>query len=67
MDAAISCFEGWSEPQVENFITYLNKHKHRIVNYGYLQAEGIGSKSVLSEHKYYSIAKDCYLGKHSGV
>lgn len=26
-----------------------------------------GSKSVLSEHKYYSIAKDCYLGKHSGV
>jgi len=39
--AAISCFEGWSEPQVENFITYLNKHKHRIVNYGYLQAEGI--------------------------
>ena len=27
----------------------------------------LGSKSVLSEHKYYSIAKDCYLGKHSGV
>ncbi|WP_442757027.1 MGH1-like glycoside hydrolase domain-containing protein, partial [Microcystis aeruginosa] len=27
----------------------------------------VGSKSVLSEHKYYSIAKDCYLGKHSGV
>jgi hypothetical protein len=26
-----------------------------------------GSKSVLSEHKYYSIAKDCYLGKHIGV
>ncbi|WP_146220347.1 transposase, partial [Microcystis aeruginosa] len=26
----------------------------------------LGSKSVLSEHKYYSIAKDCYLGKHSG-
>ena len=30
-------------------------------------AERNGSKSVLSEHKYYSIAKDCYLGKHSGV
>ncbi|NCS13779.1 MAG: IS630 family transposase [Microcystis aeruginosa G13-09] len=28
---------------------------------------GFGSKSVLSEHKYYSIAKDCYLGKHIGV
>ncbi len=37
VDDAISCFEGWSEPQVENFITYLNKHKHRIVNYGYFQ------------------------------
>ena len=30
-------------------------------------AQLYGSKSVLSEHKYYSIAKDCYLGKHSGV
>ncbi len=42
--------EGWSEPPVENFIIYLNKHKHRIVNYGYLQAEGIsiGSGSVES-------------------
>ncbi len=34
----------WSEPQAENFIIYLNKHKHRIVNYGYLQAEGSNSK-----------------------
>jgi len=41
VDDAISCFEGWSEPQVENFITYLNKHKHRIVNYGYFQEEGM--------------------------
>jgi hypothetical protein len=32
-----------------------------------LAAQELGSKSVLSEHKYYSIAKDCYLGKHSGV
>ncbi len=32
---------------------YLNKHKHRIVNYGYLQAEGIsiGSGSVESKIK----------------
>ncbi len=57
VDAAISCCEGWSEPQVENFITYLNKHKHRIVNYGYLQAEGIsiGSGSVESKIKADSI------------
>ncbi len=53
VDAAISCFEGWSEPQVENFITYLNKHKHRIVNYGYFQEEGIsiGSGSGSSQVK----------------
>jgi hypothetical protein len=40
-------------PEEPNFITYLNKHKHRIVNYGYLQAEGIsiGSGSVESKIK----------------
>jgi hypothetical protein len=41
VDAAISYFEEWLGPQVGNFITYLNKYKHRIVNYGYLQVEGI--------------------------
>lgn len=53
VDDAISCFEGWSEHQVENFIIYLNKHKHRIINYGYFQAEGIsiGSGSVESQVK----------------
>jgi len=51
VDAAISCCEGWSEPQVENFIIYLNKHKHRIVNYGYLQAEGISMALALSNQK----------------
>jgi hypothetical protein len=30
---------------------YLNKHKHRIVNYGYLQAEGISIGSVESQVK----------------
>jgi hypothetical protein len=45
--------EGWSEPMAENFIIYLNKHKHRIVNYDYLQEEGIslGSGSVESKIK----------------
>jgi hypothetical protein len=53
VDDAISCFDGWSEHQVENFIIYLNKHKHRIVNYDYFQAEGIsiGSGSVKSKIK----------------
>ncbi len=41
---------------------HINKNGHRGQKQNY-----IGSKSVLSEHKYYSIAKDCYLGKHSGV
>ncbi len=45
--------EGCSEPQVENFIIYLNKHKHRIVNYGYFQEEwiSIGSGSGSSQVK----------------
>jgi hypothetical protein len=53
VDDAISCFDGWSEHQVQNFIIYLNKHKHRIVNYDYFQAEGIsiGSGSVESQVK----------------
>jgi hypothetical protein len=53
VDAAISCFDGWSEPQAQNFIAYLNKHKSRIVNYDYFQAEGIsiGSGSVESNIK----------------
>ena len=53
MDAAIQCFEGWLDPHVDNFIAYLKKHQHRIVNYDYLQAEGIsiGSGSVESTIK----------------
>ncbi len=63
VDAAISCFEGWSEPQVENFIIYLNKHKHRIVNYGYLQAEGIsiGSGSVESKKELNKIKEWSFI------
>jgi len=56
VDAAISCFEGWSEPQAENFIIYLNKHKHRIVNYDYLQAAGISIGSGDLESKIKQIA-----------
>jgi hypothetical protein len=49
IDAAILCFEGWSDPTVDNFIAYLKKHQHRIINYDYLglaekvkkQGEGI--------------------------
>ena len=53
VEAAIHCFDECSTPQVKNFIAYLNKHKTRIINYDYFQAEGIsiGSGSVESTIK----------------
>jgi hypothetical protein len=41
VDAAIEQFKTWQNEQVDNFIAYLNQHRHRIVNYAYFQAEGI--------------------------
>ncbi len=41
--AAIAEFEGWSHPQVDNFIAYLHKHRSRIPNYWYFQTEQISS------------------------
>ena len=53
VDGAIEQFKGWQHEQVDNFIAYLNKHRHRIVNYGYFQAEGIsiGSGAIESTVK----------------
>lgn len=51
-------------PRTEN-ISFLAKFSEITVMT--VKAKRIGSKSVLPEHKYYSIAKDCYLGKHSDV
>lgn len=53
VDGAIEQFKGWQNEQVDNFIAYLNKHRHRIVNYGYFQAEGIsiGSGTIESTVK----------------
>jgi hypothetical protein len=53
IDAAIEQFNSWQHQRVDSFIAYLNKHRHRIVNYGYFQAEGIsiGSGSVESTVK----------------
>lgn len=50
VDAAILEFKDWSAPVVTNFINYLEKHRLRIVNYSYYQAEGIsiGSGAVES-------------------
>lgn len=41
IEGAVKQFDGWSHERVERFIAYLAKHRHRIVNYAYYQAEGI--------------------------
>jgi hypothetical protein len=53
VDSAIAQFNDWYHERVSTFIAYLNKHRHRIVNYGYYQAEGIsiGSGAIESTVK----------------
>ena len=53
VDAALKEFDDWEHPRVDNFRAYVTKHRHRIVNYGYYQAEGIsiGSGEVESTIK----------------
>lgn len=53
VDGAVEQFQDWQHQRVDNFIAYLNKHRHRIVNYRYFQAEGIsiGSGTIESTVK----------------
>lgn len=54
VDETIALFENCQKKQAENFCKYLRKHRHRIVNYDYFQAEGlcsIGSGAVESAIK----------------
>ena len=53
VDEAIQQFADWKHEKVSNFVSYLNKHRHRIVNYDYYQAEGIsiGSGTIESTIK----------------
>lgn len=54
VDETLALFEGCQDHQAECFCQYLRKHRHRIVNYCYLQAEGvcsIGSGAVESTVK----------------
>lgn len=53
VDGAMEQFKDWQAEPVDNFIAYLSKHRHRIVNYSYLQAEGIsiGSGTIESTVK----------------
>jgi hypothetical protein len=41
VDGAVRLLDDWPHDQVRQFIGYLAKHRHRIVNYSYYQAEGI--------------------------
>lgn len=54
VDETLALFEGYQHHQASCFCQYLRKHQHRIVNYDYLQAEGIcsvGSGAVESTVK----------------
>lgn len=50
VDGAVKLFDDWQHERVDRFIAYLAKHRPRIVNYCYYQAEGIsiGSGEVES-------------------
>lgn len=43
VDDTIALFTDCNLKPAENFCNYLNKHRHRIINYSYYQAEGICS------------------------
>ncbi|RUT01528.1 hypothetical protein DSM106972_066250 [Dulcicalothrix desertica PCC 7102] len=43
VDETKALFMGLKGKQAKNFIAYIDKHKSRIVNYAYYQAEGISS------------------------
>ncbi len=53
VDRAIEQFKDWKHDSIDNLIAYLNKHRHRIINYSYFQAEGIsiGSGTIESTVK----------------
>ena len=54
VDAALDLFKDFRRKQSRNFCAYLDKHRHRIINYEYLQAEqicSIGSGAVESAVK----------------
>ena len=41
VDATLALFSSLKKTQAQNFCTYLNNHRHRIVNYDYYQSENI--------------------------
>lgn len=53
VEAALDELQDLPCPRVDNFMAYLHRHQHRIVNYDYFQAEGIsiGSWTIESTVK----------------
>ena len=54
VDATVALFRDCRGKQAQNFSAYLERHRHRIVNYGYYQAEqlcSVGSGAVESAIK----------------
>jgi len=54
VDETIALFRQMNRKQAKNFCLYLEKHRHRMINYAYYQAEGIcsiGSGAVESAIK----------------
>jgi hypothetical protein len=51
--AAIAEFDGWSHPQVDNFIAYVHKHQSRFPDYWYWHEQicSIGSGAIESTVK----------------
>ncbi|MBE9141315.1 hypothetical protein IQ254_29685 [Nodosilinea sp. LEGE 07088] len=47
LEGAVRQFDDWPHEQVDRFIAYLAKHRHRIVNYAYYQAEGMSIGSCV--------------------
>jgi hypothetical protein len=53
VEGAVKLFDDWNHERVDQFVAYLTKHRHRLVNYAYYQAEGIsiGSGEIESTVK----------------
>ena len=67
VDCAIGQFSVWQHERVSTFVAYLNKHRQRIVNYAYYQAEGISIGSGAIESTVKQIGRRIKLsGAHWG-
>ncbi|BAU44711.1 hypothetical protein O77CONTIG1_04556 [Leptolyngbya sp. O-77] len=67
VEGAIAQFEDWQHERVTNFVSYLNKHRQRIVNYGYYQAEGVSIGSGAIESTVKQLGRRIKISGRSGT